>query len=85
MITFNAQLSNTQRRIRSISGKLGLFVFRTYKDGSISAYYKQPKHGPLSDQSRVNFGSLSDQLREIATELALSILSINYSYTPDYD
>ena len=77
-LIFNARLFNTGRRIKSISGRFGLFIFRTYKDGKIAAYYKPRKIDSISDRSRTNFGSLSNQLREIADNLALTIVSINY-------
>ena len=37
-------------------------------------------NGSLSDQSRTNFEALSDQLREIACDLGLSITDINYQF-----
>ena len=81
-IIFNAQLANTRRRIKSISGRLGDFIFRTYQDGKITAYYKpQPlKNEPISSQCRANFDAISKQLREMADQLALTITSINYLY-----
>ena len=79
-IIFNAQMANTHRRIKSISGRLGDFIFRTYHDGHITAYYKPKpqKNETPSSQCRANFDAISSQLREITDQLALSILSINY-------
>ena len=81
-ITFNAQLANSHQRIQSISGRLGPFIFRTYKDGRITAFYK-PKVTPLvlpsSDRHRSNYEALSSQLREITSDLGLTIVSINYN------
>ena len=79
-IKFNAQLINSGKRIRSISGKLGPFVFRTYTGGIIKAYYKQPKNDSPSVHSRSIIESLSVQLREIAEQLGLTITRINCDY-----
>ena len=76
-IIFNAQLYNTGRRIKAISGRVGNFIFRTYKDGKMNVFYS-PKYKPLSSRYRVNFESLSNQLREITDDLALVIIAINY-------
>ena len=81
-VTFNAQLENTGHRIKALSGRLGPFIFRTYKDGKITAFYK-PRitrlAGPSSGQCASNFEALCFQLREITTDLGLSIVSINYN------
>ena len=81
-IIFNAQLLNTRRRIKSLSGRLGDFIFRTYQDGRITAYYKprppKRKNEAPSSQYRADFDAISKQLREITDQLALNILSINY-------
>ena len=77
-IIFNVSFHNTRRRIKSISGKLGPFVFRTYPDGKITAYYKQPRNETESSRYRANFDALSKQIREIADQLALVIIAINY-------
>ena len=82
-IIFNAQFRNSYTRIRSISGRVGYFIFRTSRDGRISAYFcPSPKH-PLiiegaSGEYRTVFESLSSHLREIAANLGLSITSINF-------
>ena len=97
-IIFNVSFHNTRRRIKRISGKLGPFVFRTYPDGKITAYYKQPWNETESSPERppveaggvasaeegitchlpANFDALSKQIREIADQLALVIIAINY-------
>jgi hypothetical protein len=80
-IIFNAQFRNTKRRVRSISGRLGNFIFRTHKDGHISAFYKPKKREfvePLSRQHRAIIESLSRQLREITDMLAIEQLSFNF-------
>lgn len=77
-IIFNAQLYNSQRRILSISGKLGPFVFRTYRDGKITVYYHPPKNERNSRQYRDDFEALSKQLHDIAEQLDLSVTAINY-------
>lgn len=80
-IIFNAQFRNTHRRVHSISGRLGNFIFRTHKDGHISAFYKPKKPefvGALSGQHRAIIGSLSDQLREITDMLAIEQVSFNF-------
>ena len=74
-IIFNARLHNTKQRILALSGRFGPFIFRTYKNGLITAFYK-PKNGSLSGDYRSIYESLSNQLREIATDLALQITSI---------
>ncbi len=79
-IQFNARFYNTQKRIRAISGRLGLFIFRTSKSGQISCYYKPRKHDPLPNHSRTVFESLSNQLRDIALDLGLYITSVNYQF-----
>lgn len=77
-VTFNAQLTNTGHRIKSLSGRLGPFIFRTYKDGKMTAFYK-PKKGASSVQCASNFEALSCQLREMTSDLGLTIVSINYN------
>jgi hypothetical protein len=75
-IIFNAQLYNSGIRIRSLSGRLGNFIFRTYQNGLITAYYKPRKNEPLSRLQRDNYETLSRQLREMIDPLGLSISSI---------
>ena len=78
-LIFNAQLSNSKKFIRSISGRLGPFIFRTYADGKlIKAYYK-PRRSSTGSQ-RDNIESLSGLLRRIADELQLTVVSINYDH-----
>ena len=74
-IIFTARLHNTGQRIQSISGRLGPFIFRTHQNGLITAFYK-PKNGSNTYQSRINYVSLSYQLREITDIFALQITSI---------
>lgn len=74
-IIFNAQMHNTGQRIKSLSGRLGPFIFRTHRSGLITAFYK-PKNGSISGQCRSIYESLSSQLREITDMLALQITSI---------
>ena len=52
--------------IRSLSGRIGNFIFRT-RNGQISAYYK-PR------PNRTNVGPISVQLREITEPLNLVIV-----------
>lgn len=80
-IIFNAQMINTGRRIKAISGRLGNFIFRSYKDGKITAYYS-PKHVPLSVQCATNMLAIMDQLREMTDQLGLYITSYNYDEQP---
>ena len=77
-IIFNAQLANTGHRIQTISGRLGNFIFRTYQDGRITAYFKPRKNESITFQCPSIIESLSSQLREIAEELGLSVVSINF-------
>ena len=72
---------NTGRRIKAISGRLGNFIFRSYKDGKITAYYS-PKHVPLSVQCATNMRAIMDQLREMTDQLGLYITSCNYDEQP---
>ena len=76
-IIFNAQMHNSGRRIKAISGRLGNFIFRTFKDGKITAFYK-PKHLPISDQCATNMLAIFDQLREMTDQLGLHIVTYNY-------
>ena len=81
-IIFNARLTNTGRRIKSISGRVGYLVFRTYRDGRISAYYLPNRRWHLNDTSsshyRENIEALSSHLREIAADLGLFIDSVTF-------
>ena len=79
-IKFSAQLHNSGKRIKAISGRLGFFIFRTYPDGKITAYYKPPKNKPLSNRYRADYESLSKQLRELADHFGLTIKHINYDF-----
>ena len=83
-IIFNAQFHNTGRRIKSISGRVGYFIFRTYRDGHISAYYMPNKRWHFdetsSSQYRTIIESLSNHLREIAADLGLSVESITFDF-----
>ena len=76
-IIFNAQLYNSRIRIKALSGRLGPFIFRTYANGLITAYYKPRKNEPLSSHLRANYEALSNQLREMIEPLGLSITSIH--------
>ena len=76
-IIFNAQMINSGRRIKAISGRLGNFIFRTYKDGKITAYYS-PKHLPISEHCATNVLAIIDQLREMTDQLGLHITSYNF-------
>ena len=80
-IIFNAQMINTGRRIKAISGRLGNFIFRSYKNGKITAFYS-PKHVPLSVQCATNMLAIFDQLREMTDQLGLHITSYNYDEQP---
>ena len=75
--SFNAQLKSKHIIAESLHGRLGPFIFRTYPDGVIRAHYA-PRKGASSGRSRVNFESLSGQLREIAASMGLEIMQINY-------
>lgn len=76
-IIFNAQMINSGRRIKAISGRLGDFIFRTLKDGKITAYYS-PKSLPISKHCATNMLAIFDQLREMTDQLGLHITSYNY-------
>ena len=76
-IIFNAQLYNQGIRIKSLSGRLGNFIFRTYNSGLITAFYSPRKTGSMSVQSREQYEALSCQLREMIDPLGLSITSIH--------
>ena len=79
-IIFNAQLKNSRKRIKSISGRLGEFIFRTYKDGKITAYYKPRKNRFPSGGHRGYYEVLSRLLRDIAAQFDLTITQINYDF-----
>ena len=75
--SFNARLKSKHTFAEALHGRLGPFIFRTYPDGVIRAHYA-PRKGALSGRSRINFESLSGQLREIAASMGLEIMQINY-------
>lgn len=81
-IIFNAQMANTGHRITSISGRLGNFIFRTYKDGRITAFFQPRKNESITFQCPSILESLSSQLREITHDLGLSIVSFNFDILP---
>ena len=81
-LTFNAQLANSKKIIKSISGRLGNFIFRTYPNGAITAYYKPSKKHPLTGDYREQVEILSRQLRDIADQLRLTITHFTYNIQP---
>ena len=78
-IIFSARLHNTRKRIKSLSGKLGPLVFRTYNDGHIDAYLN-PKHAACTGDCREYIEGLTRLLREVADSFALIITDINIDY-----
>lgn len=76
---FNAQLKSHNIFAKSLSGRLGPFIFRTYPDGDIRAYY-MPKIDSSTTQSIVDYESLYSQLREIVDTLNLEIIQITCDY-----
>ena len=71
------QVISKDKSITAISGRIGNFVFRTYKNGKIFAYYqpsrsKHAKHPPIDLRS--NPDAISVQLREITKPLNLEIV-----------
>ena len=75
-IIFNAQFYNQGIRIKSLSGRLGSFIFRTYANGLITAYYKPRKNEPTTSHLRDKYEALSRQLREMIEPLGLSLVNI---------
>ena len=73
-------MANSFKRIKSISGKLGPFIFRTHKNGIITAYYRQHKHPHSTSNPRDIIERLSNELREIADHLGLIITDFNVDY-----
>ena len=61
------QVKSKDGTIRKLSGRIDEFVFRTYPNGKISAFYK-PRH------SRLNPEALSNRFREIIDALNLEII-----------
>ena len=53
--------------ITKLSGRIDEFVFRTYPNGKIDAFYK-PRH------SRLNPEGISNRFREITAALRLEII-----------
>ena len=82
-ITFSARLHNPQQRFKTVSGRIGDFILRSYDSGKrILAYYR-PRHEPLSSQPRAVIEALSRQLREMAWELDLFIERVTYNFCKD--
>ena len=76
---FNAQLKSHNIFAKSLSGRLGPFIFRSYTDGDIRAFY-MPKNDSSTTQSIVDYESLYSQLREIVDTLKLEIIKISCDY-----
>ena len=62
------QVKSIDGTITKLSGRIGDFVFRTYPNGKIFAFYK-PRH------SRLNPETVSNHFREITDALRLEIIS----------
>ena len=77
-LIFNAQLTNSKRFIKALSGRVGSFVFRTYPNGLITAYYKPAKNRALTGDCREKYEILSREIREIADQLRLNVSKITY-------
>ena len=71
------QVISPDHTFQSIRGRIGDFVFKTYKNGKIFAYY-MPRRGkrakPDPDQSRSNPDAISVRFREITDSLNLQIV-----------
>ena len=61
------QVRSKDGTITKISGRIDEFVFRTYPNGKIFAFYK-PRH------SRLNPEGISSRFREITDALRLEII-----------
>ena len=79
-LTFHATLANSKKMIKSLSGRLGSFIFRTLKDGRITAYYKPRKGATNKGFSRDQIVVLYRELCKIAYELQLSVTSLNVDF-----
>ena len=78
-IIFNACFRNTHKRIHSISGRMGDFIFRTSGEEKISAFYKPKKTlipDPSSDHCRTIIGPMSVHCREMVDYLGLVVVVI---------
>ena len=61
------QVKSIDGTITKLSGRIGDFIFRTYPNGKIFAFYK-PRH------SRLNPETVSNHFREITNALRLEII-----------
>ena len=74
---FSAHLKSHNIFAKSLSGRLGPFIFRTYSNGDIRAYYMPDSS---TTQSIPDYESLYTQLREIVGTLNLEIIQITCDY-----
>ena len=76
-VKFTAELICPTRIFSALSGRLGDFIFRTYPNGKIFAFYS-PKHRASSSRSRENIEAISSRFREIIGDLQLEIVRLNF-------
>lgn len=74
---FSARLVSADKQVAAVSGRIGDFIFRTFKNGRIFAFYA-PKNGSKTSRYRANYESISNQLREITASLRLEIVVVNF-------
>ena len=77
-IKFTAELICPTHFLSALSGRLGDFIFRTYPNGKICAFYS-PKHRASSSRSRDNLESISSRFRAIIGDLQLEIVRLNFN------
>ena len=69
------EVRSRDRIIRGLSGRMGDFMFRTYKDGRIRVYYKpKGENTPIMDQQWTDNGPIMDRLRSILQSLNMEIV-----------
>ena len=81
-ITFSAIMHNDKKIIKTLSGRVGNFIFRTSQDGQIKAFFK-PRPG--TGLYRGNIETISRELREIASFAGLSFNDFNWDYVKGGD
>ena len=78
-ISFSAIMHNDKKIIKTLSGRVGNFIFRTSPDGQIKAFFKpRPGTGPY----RGNIETISNELREGVPRMALRVKRPN---SPHYE
>ena len=69
------EIKSPDHTFKSISGRLGNFMFRTYQDGKIIAYYKpKKKNTPTMDRDWTDNGPIMAELKSITDSLNLIIV-----------